>query len=127
MGFNEFERNLWNPLIQTSHYPVAKTVYTSCFLPNILTRPQHKKIIDAHFYTVVIYGSPVWAGSLSFKDTCRLNTLLFKTIGLYCRDFSHEPNNRELCSQSTLESFNLVRIIGDMTTLHNLCTNSTDT
>jgi len=94
--------------------------YTLRHLSNLLTRTQHKKIIDAHFYSVLFYGSPIRAGCLSFKDTRGLNSLLYKIIS---RDVSHILSNRELCQQRSFRSFNSVRIIRDMNTLHNFITN----
>jgi len=109
----------------------------------MLTKPSKNAIVLVTCWDICLYfcrdlnkkeslnhtstGSQVWAGCLSVKGLRRVNTLLFKTIKLHCRDFSRLLSNSELCSTINLRSFNSVRIIRDTTLLHDLSTNLTNT
>jgi len=117
----------WSNHVDKTIKKCNSLVYMLRLLSISLTRPQHKRIVDSHFYITLFYGSQVWASCVIAKDLSRLNTLLLKTIRLHCRNFSCILSNAELCLSSGLRSFNSMRIIRDTTFLHAFCTNTTNT
>jgi len=124
----QFSSNLsWSCHVNNTIKKYNSLGYTLKYLDKILSRRDHKRIIESHFCSVLFYGSPVWAGCLSYSDLRRVNALLFKTIRLHCWDFSRIFRNSELCDMSKIRSFNSTRILRDMITLHRLCTNPSNT
>jgi len=123
-----FESNLsWSIHVDKTIKKCNGLGYMLRYLSISLSRPQHKRIVESHFYSTLFYGSQVWSGCVTAKDLRRLNTLLFKIIRLHCRDFSRILSNAELCQSTNLRSFNSIKLLRDTTMLHGLCSNPSNT
>jgi len=69
-----------------------------------------------------MYGSPIWAGCISQKDTRRLSSCLNKTLRIHCHDFRKSKHNHEICNESNIRSFKSLALIHDAKTPNRLVT-----
>jgi len=122
-----FSSNLsWSPHVHQTLIKCNRLSYLLRYLASFLTIKQHRRILHSHFFSVLYYCSSLWAGCVNQQDARRLNAIVFKTIRLNCRDFSHIFRNKDLCDMSELRSFNSARTVNDALMLHYLCTNPTN-
>jgi len=98
--------------------------YSLRVLNIMMTKEQNKRVINAHIMSRVAYSIPVWGGNLNSIDKRRLNSLIFKTIRMHCRDFNNIFSNRQLCEMTGLRSLDSIRILADSLLLHKIVTMS---
>jgi len=117
----QFQSNLkWTSHVNKILKKVHSLSYSLKVLNCIMTRKQHKNIINSHVLSQLTYAIPIWGGNISHNDHRRLSSLLFKIVRLHCRDFSNIFSNKQLCERTSIRSLTSLRILADCNMLFKL-------
>ena len=121
----EFESCLsWKNQIYTNIKSANSQLYALRYLNHHLSRPQFKEITHAHFLSRLLFALPVWTRSVDSALAEKLSSCIYKTLRLYCKDYSFRLSRSELISRTNVRNFPSFRIISECTLLHSLVWNN---
>jgi len=121
-----FDRQLnWNAHVAKVIRTCSSVSYSLRVLNNILPRKIHKEVIFSHFISHLTYASPIWGGTISYRNKGKLSSCLNKALRLHCYDFKRELSNEELYAKTGIRSFKSMISINDKKMLFKLVTQPT--
>jgi len=122
-----FEKNLkWGNHVALMLRKANSSTYSIRQLNRFLSRDRLREVIQAFVVSHVMYAAPVWADGVSMADARRIDTMLFKTMRLLCRDHLKRLTNMALCEAAKLRSFKSLRKISNSTMLSKLVMHPND-
>jgi len=116
-----FDSNLkWSAHVESVIKKACSSIYSLRQLNRFLDRQRHRETIHSFFISHVMYAAPVWGDNISFRDSRRIDSILFKIMRIHCFDNGRTMTNIELCTASKIRNFKSLRKIANSIMLHSL-------